>query len=458
MGKMKKISNYENKKILVLGLAKSGFSAAKLLHDLGALVTVNDGKKFEDNPQAQDLLSLGIKVITGSHPIELLDEDFSLVVKNPGIAYEHLLIQKAQSKHIPVITEVELAYQISEAAIIGITGTNGKTTTTTMIEHILNKKEGNGQALLSGNIGFPASTVAQKASKDDCLVMELSSFQLMGTYEFHPHIAVITNIYEAHLDYHGTREAYIKAKWKIQQNMTENDYLVINFNEEEWQNLAKQTKATVLPFSTKEKVQGAYLENGHLYYKGEFILSANELGVPGKHNIENALAAIAVAKIQEVDNETIAKALREFSGVKHRTQYIGTINDVKFYNDSKATNILATQMALGGFDPKHLILLAGGLDRGNEFDDLIPDIKYLKAIYLFGETKYKLQRVAKEAGIPVIQLTENVESGLYQAFEISQPGDTILLSPANASWDQYPNFEVRGDRFIEAFNQLKNNK
>ncbi|HIY58298.1 MAG TPA: UDP-N-acetylmuramoyl-L-alanine--D-glutamate ligase [Candidatus Tetragenococcus pullicola] len=455
---MKKISNYENKKILVLGLAKSGFSAAKLLHDLGALVTVNDGKKFEDNPQAQDLLSLGIKVITGSHPIELLDEDFSLVVKNPGIAYEHLLIQKAQSKHIPVITEVELAYQISEAAIIGITGTNGKTTTTTMIEHILNKKEGNGQALLSGNIGFPASTVAQKASKDDCLVMELSSFQLMGTYEFHPHIAVITNIYEAHLDYHGTREAYIKAKWKIQQNMTENDYLVINFNEEEWQNLAKQTKATVLPFSTKEKVQGAYLENGHLYYKGEFILSANELGVPGKHNIENALAAIAVAKIQEVDNETIAKALREFSGVKHRTQYIGTINDVKFYNDSKATNILATQMALGGFDPKHLILLAGGLDRGNEFDDLIPDIKYLKAIYLFGETKYKLQRVAKEAGIPVIQLTENVESGLYQAFEISQPGDTILLSPANASWDQYPNFEVRGDRFIEAFNQLKNNK
>ena len=458
MGKMKKISNYENKKILVLGLAKSGFSAAKLLHDLGALVTVNDGKKFEDNPQAQDLLSLGIKVITGSHPIELLDEDFSLVVKNPGIAYEHLLIQKAQSKHIPVITEVELAYQISEAAIIGITGTNGKTTTTTMIEHILNKKEGNGQALLSGNIGFPASTVAQKASKDDCLVMELSSFQLMGTYEFHPHIAVITNIYEAHLDYHGTREAYIKAKWKIQHNMTENDYLVINFNEEEWQNLAKQTKATVLPFSTKEKVQGAYLENGHLYYKGEFILSANELGVPGKHNIENALAAIAVAKIQEVDNETIAKALREFSGVKHRTQYIGTINDVKFYNDSKATNILATQMALGGFDPKHLILLAGGLDRGNEFDDLIPDIKYLKAIYLFGETKYKLQRVAKEAGIPVIQLTENVESGLYQAFEISQPGDTILLSPANASWDQYPNFEVRGDRFIEAFNQLKNNK
>src|SRR5699024_9451964 len=281
----------------------------------------------------------------------------------------------------------------------------------------------------------------QKASKDDCLVMELSSFQLMGTYEFHPHIAVITNIYEAHLDYHGTREAYIKAKWKIQQNMTENDYLVINFNEEEWQNLAKQTKATVLPFSTKEKVQGAYLENGHLYYKGEFILSANELGVPGKHNIENALAAIAVAKIQEVDNETIAKALREFSGVKHRTQYIGTINDVKFYNDSKATNILATQMALGGFDPKHLILLAGGLDRGNEFDELIPDIKYLKAIYLFGETKYKLQRVAKEAGIPVIQLTENVESGLYQAIEISQPGDTILLSPANASWYQYPNFE-----------------
>lgn len=452
---MKNVDEYKNKKILVLGLAKSGFSAAKLLHDLGALVTVNDGKKFEDNLEAQELLSLGIKVITGSHPIELMDEGFSLIVKNPGIPYSNPLVQKALRKNIPVITEVELAYQISEAPIVGITGTNGKTTTTTMIEHILNARSTSGKALLSGNIGYPASTVAQKARPEDRLVMELSSFQLLGAYTFHPQIAVITNIYEAHLDYHGSREAYIKAKWRIQQNMTAADHLVINFNEKEWQELAQKTQATVVPFSTREKVAGAYLENDQLVYKGEPILKSAELGVPGKHNIENALAAIAVAKLCGVTNETIAQTLKSFAGVKHRTQYIGEIAGVKFYNDSKATNILATEMALGGFDPKHLILLAGGLDRGIEFDALLPAIKNLKAIFLFGETRYKLQRVAKEAGIPIIKLTENCESAVSEAFELAIPGDTILLSPANASWDQYPNFEIRGDRFVAAVDQLK---
>ncbi|HPR81141.1 MAG TPA: Mur ligase family protein, partial [Enterococcus sp.] len=217
---MKKITEYKNKKVLVLGLAKSGFSAAKLLHDLGALVTVNDGKPFEDNPQAQDLLALGIKVVTGSHPIELLDEDFSLMVKNPGIPYTQPLVQKALEKNIPILTEVELAYQISDAPIIGITGTNGKTTTTTMIEQVLNTGLSQGTARLSGNIGFPASSVAQEVTSEDCLVMELSSFQLMGTNEFHPKVAVITNLYEAHLDYHGSREDYVAAKWNIQKNMT----------------------------------------------------------------------------------------------------------------------------------------------------------------------------------------------------------------------------------------------
>ena len=202
---MKKVTKFQNEKVLVLGLAKSGVSAAKLLHDLGALVTVNDGKPFNENPQAQELLEAGITVITGSHPIELVDEGFSLMVKNPGIPYTHPMVARALELHIPVITEVELAYLISEAPIIGITGTNGKTTTTTMIATILNENRTKGQARLSGNIGYPASSVAQEATNDDELVMELSSFQLKGTQSFHPHIAVITNLYEAHIDYHQTR-------------------------------------------------------------------------------------------------------------------------------------------------------------------------------------------------------------------------------------------------------------
>lgn len=452
---MKKITTYQNKKVLVLGLARSGFSAAKLLHDLGALVTVNDGKPFAENPEAQDLLALGVKVITGSHPIELLDEGFSLVVKNPGIPYSQPLVQKALEKKIPVITEVELAYQISEAPIIGITGTNGKTTTTTMIANVLNAGMEKGQALLSGNIGFPASSVAQTAKPEDRLVMELSSFQLMGIDTLRPKIAVITNIYEAHIDYHGSRPEYVLAKWRLQQRMTADDYLVINWNQPELEALSAKSKAQIIPFSTKKKVAGAYMLDGMLYYKEEAIMAAEELGVPGAHNIENALAAIAVGKLCDMSNEAIKQALQTFTGVPHRTQYVTTINQVKFFNDSKATNILATEMALGGFDNEKLVLLAGGLDRGNSFDELVPALKGLKAIVVFGETKEKLAAAAQAAGVKTIEMTENVETAVPLAFSLSAAGDTILLSPANASWDQYPDFEVRGDKFMAAVAELK---
>lgn len=452
---MKKITKYQNKKILVLGLARSGFSAAKLLHDLGALVTVNDGKPFEENREAQDLLALGIKVITGSHPIELLDEDFSLMVKNPGIPYSHPLIQGAMAKGLPIITEIELAYEISEAPIIGITGTNGKTTTTTMIEQILNQGMTKGRAYLSGNIGYPASSVARDVTVDDCLVMELSSFQLMGIIDFKPHIAVITNLYEAHLDYHGSREEYVAAKWAMQSHMTSEDWLVLNWNQAEVRALAETTKAQVIPFSTEEKVNGAYALEGQIYYQEETIMLVDELGVPGSHNVENALAAIAVAKLNGISTTVIRTALQHFTGVPHRTQYVGQINHVKFYNDSKATNILATQMALSGFEPEKVILLAGGLDRGNSFETLVPSLKNLKAVVVFGETKKRLAQAAKEAGVSIVEETLDVTSALPLAYQLSQAEDVILLSPANASWDQYKNFEVRGEAFIQAYQVLK---
>ncbi|HIZ53512.1 MAG TPA: UDP-N-acetylmuramoyl-L-alanine--D-glutamate ligase [Candidatus Enterococcus avicola] len=452
---MKKITRYQNKKILVLGLARSGFSAAKLLHDLGALVTVNDGKSFEENREAQDLLALGIKVITGSHPIELLDEDFSLMVKNPGIPYSHPLIQGAMEKGLPIITEIELAYEISEAPIIGITGTNGKTTTTTMIEQILNQGMTKSRAYLSGNIGYPASSVARDVMADDCLVMELSSFQLMGTIDFKPHIGVITNLYEAHLDYHGSREEYVAAKWRMQNHMTSEDWLVLNWNQAEVRALAEKTKAQVIPFSTEEKVNGAYALKGQIYYQEEAIMLVDELGAPGSHNVENALAAIAVAKLNGISTTVIRTVLQHFTGVPHRTQYIGQINQVKFYNDSKATNILATQMALSGFEPEKVILLAGGLDRGNSFETLVPSLKNLKAVIVFGETKNRLAQAAKEAGVSIIEETLDVTSALPLAYQLSQAEDVILLSPANASWDQYTNFEVRGEAFIQAYDALK---
>ena len=449
---MKTISKFANKKVLVLGLAKSGESAARLLDKLGAIVTVNDGKPFEENPAAQSLLEEGIKVVTGGHPLELLDEDFEWMVKNPGIPYNNPMVMRALEKKIPVITEVELAYLISDAPIIGITGSNGKTTTTTMIAEVLTAGGQNG--LLSGNIGFPASQVAQDAGETDTLVMELSSFQLMGIEAFHPEIAVITNLMPTHLDYHGSFEEYVAAKWNIQKNMTASDYVVLNFNQDLAKELAKKTAAKVLPFSTKEKVDGAYLDGDVLTFRGEAIMKASELGVPGSHNVENALATIAVAKLRGIDNQVIRETLAHFGGVKHRLQYVGEINQVKFYNDSKSTNILATQKALSGFDNSKVILIAGGLDRGNEFDELVPDIKGLKKMVILGESAARVKRAADQAEVSYLDASD-IRDATRKAFSVAEPGDVVLLSPANASWDMYKNFEVRGDEFLAVFKELK---
>ena len=449
---MKTISKFANKKVLVLGLAKSGESAARLLDKLGAIVTVNDGKPFEENPAAQSLLEEGIKVVTGGHPLELLDEDFEWMVKNPGIPYNNPMVMRALEKKIPVITEVELAYLISDAPIIGITGSNGKTTTTTMIAEVLTAGGQNG--LLSGNIGFPASQVAQDAGETDTLVMELSSFQLMGIEAFHPEIAVITNLMPTHLDYHGSFEEYVAAKWNIQKNMTASDYVVLNFNQDLAKELAKKTAAKVLPFATKEKVDGAYLDGDVLTFRGEAIMTASELGVPGSHNVENALATIAVAKLRGIDNQVIRETLAHFGGVKHRLQYVGEINQVKFYNDSKSTNILATQKALSGFDNSKVILIAGGLDRGNEFDELVPDIKGLKKMVILGESAARVKRAADQAEVSYLDASD-VRDATRKAFSVAEPGDVVLLSPANASWDMYKNFEVRGDEFLAVFKELK---
>ncbi|EHL76798.1 UDP-N-acetylmuramoyl-L-alanine--D-glutamate ligase [Bacillus smithii] len=450
---MKTITKFQHKKVLVLGLAKSGASAASLLHKLGAFVTVNDKKPLQENPQAQDLLEQGIKVITGSHPIELLDEGYEYIVKNPGIPYSNPLVRGALERGIPVLTEVELAYLISEAPIIGITGTNGKTTTTTLIFEML-EKDGK-RPLIAGNIGKVASEVAQKATEEHIVVMELSSFQLMGIETFRPHISIITNLYEAHLDYHGTKEEYAKAKANITRNQTEDDYLIINGDQEELIELTKFSKAKKVLFSTKRVIEdGAYIQDGSVYFRGEKLIDTEEIALPGSHNLENILAAVAAVKLAGGGNEAIRNVLKVFAGVKHRTQYVGEVNGRKFYNDSKATNTLATKAALSAFQSP-IILLAGGLDRGNGFDDLIPYLKNVKAVITFGQTAEKISETARKAGIKTIVHAENVSDAVPKAYQLSEKGDIILLSPACASWDQYKTFEQRGDIFIEAVHRLK---
>ncbi|MGM0902092.1 MAG: UDP-N-acetylmuramoyl-L-alanine--D-glutamate ligase [Bacillota bacterium] len=450
---MKQVDLYKHKKILVLGLAKSGVSAAALLHKLGAFVTVNDSKPLSENPEAQKLLEQGIKVVCGSHPVELMEEGFELVVKNPGIPYQNPMILKAIEKRIPVITEVELAYQISEAPFIGITGTNGKTTTTTLIFEML--REGGRNPLIAGNIGTVASGVAQEASQDDNIVIELSSFQLMGISSFRPKIAIITNLYNAHLDYHGTLEEYHLAKARITENQQEDDYFICNADQEEVMDIARNSKANIIPFSTKNILKkGVFVDDGWVFFNQEKIISLRDIALPGEHNLENILSAVAAAKLAGAENEAIIHVLKTFTGVRHRLQFVDEISERKFYNDSKATNILATQKALSAFDAP-IILLAGGLDRGNSFDELIPSLKGIKVLITFGQTAGKIEEAGKQAGIKTIIRVDNVEKAVPEAFNLSDAGDVILLSPACASWDQYKTFEVRGDMFIEAVHKLK---
>lgn len=450
---MKQIKTYHHRKVLVLGLAKSGVSAAALLHKLGAFVTVNDKKPLAENPEAQGLLEQGITVICGDHPVELLDEGFELIVKNPGIPYHNPIIERAFEKGIPVITEVELAYRVSLAPFIGITGTNGKTTTTTLIYEMLD--HGRKSPLIAGNIGTVAADVAQKAEKENTIVIELSSFQLMGIQRFAPKIAIITNLYSAHLDYHGTIEEYHGAKANITMNQTESDYLIINGDQQEALNIAKASRARIIPFSAKRVLEeGAWIENGTLIFNGEKIMETKDILLPGVHNLENILAAVAAAKLSGVSNEAIKGVLTSFTGVKHRLQFIDEVQGRRFYNDSKATNILATETALAAFK-EPVILLAGGLDRGNKFDELIPSLKGVKGLILFGQSAAKIEEAAVQAGIKTIEHVDNVDKAVPRAFQLSEPGDVILLSPACASWDQYKSFEVRGDIFIEAVHKLK---
>lgn len=453
------LGQYQDKKILVFGAGLSGVNAALFLQLIGAKVSLIDQKKLSEINRYQELIDQGIEVVTESDSADILDNQYDLIVKNPGIPYSTPIVKKAEENQIPIITEVEIASEINQGSLVGVTGSNGKTTTTTMIDEMLSYQE-HGQSFKAGNIGISATRIAQKVSSNDVLILELSSFMLLGINTLKPHVAVITNIFSNHLDYHLNRNNYVNAKMRITKNQDANDYLVINYDEKEWQNLAKRTKATVVPFSRLKKTkQGAYQDNNKLYFKDEYIIDAKDVLVPGEQNIENALAAIATAKIYNIKNADIAKVLKTFSGVRHRVQYVLTDdNNIAYYNDSKATDIEATQMAIRGLGDS-IVLIAGGLDRGYQFDALIPDFsQHLKGIVLYGETAELMKKAALSSGITKIEVVDNLNDATKVAISIAEKNDTVLLSPANASWDQFDNFEDRGNQFIKEVEQITGKK
>lgn len=448
---MKTLTDFPYSHVLVLGLARSGTAAVKLLLESNIKVRVNDYSTDEHAEVISELREMGADVIVGSHPLSVLDH-IEIIVKNPGISYDNVVVDEAQRRDIPIITEIELAGQLVKGSIIGITGSNGKTTTTTLVTQMLEKS--NQPVKVAGNIGTVATEVAQEIKEYEKLVLELSSFQLLGVQTFKPNIAVLLNVYEAHLDYHKTIENYQQAKFNLFMNQSADDYLVYNADDPIVTEAVIQANANLVPFSmTKKIANGAWIDDLAIYFKEEKIINKDEIVLVGDHNLENILAAISAAKLSGATNEGIQDVLTTFSGVKHRLQFVKKINDRLFYNDSKATNMLATQKALASFN-QPIILLAGGLDRGNDFMDLVPYLNHVKAMVVFGQTAKKLKELAKIADLEQVIEVADIDEAVQQASSISEVHDVILLSPACASWDQYRTFEERGDMFINAVHKL----
>ena len=443
---------FENCKIVILGMARSGYEAAKVLIKRNNEVILNDKNKNQDPKRVGELESLGVKVILGEHPKDLIDESVDYLIKNPGINDEHEIVKIARNLDIPVINEVEMAYRLlpKNVTIIGVTGSNGKTTTTSLIYEIL--KNAKLPVKLAGNIGFPLCSILNEINSGDILLLEISIQQLCNFDEFKTNIAVFTNIYDAHLDFVGSKENYINIKKRIFNRHSKKDIAILNFDNKDVIVNTSDINSSKEYFSTRNKELLCYLDGKNIVYNNNVLISVDDLLLRGSHNYENVMAAIMVAKALNVSDELIVSALKMFKSVEHRIEFVREINGVKVYNDSKATNVKATEIALSSFD-EPTILLLGGLDRGHSFDDLTQYMKNVKLIVSYGETKNRIKAYADSIKINCI-VTDNLESASKIALDNALKGDIILLSPACASWDQFKDFEERG----RLFKQYINNK
>ncbi len=444
---------FENKKIIILGMAKSGYEVAKILYKYTKDIVINDLKEDQELEHINELKQLGIKVILGDHPDDLITKDVNFIIKNPGIKNDHKYVLQAKEYNIPVINEVEVAYLLlpKDITLIGITGSNGKTTTTTLIYEII--KSANMPVHLTGNIGYPLSAFVNKIKPKDIVVTEISIQQLCNLNKFKTNISVLTNLYEAHLDFVGGYENYINLKKKIFNEHTQEDVAVLNYDNNDVVKITNDINSKKYYFSSKkENVTQCYIKENSIYYNNEEIIKFNELKLTGIHNYENIMAAILVCKHLKISNEIIRKVLMNFNGVEHRIEFVKKINDIRFYNDSKSTNIVATITALKSFSTP-IILLLGGLDRQHSFDELKDYMNNVKLVIAYGETKDRIndfcKRINKECTV-----FEDLKQATEFAYNNSLSGDTILLSPACASWDQYKNFEERGNKFKEYINNL----
>ena len=442
------------KRVLVVGLGKSGVASALFLEKRGALVAVSDAKTEEQVPQEIPLLlDHGISVESGHHG-ERTFRDQDLIVISPGVPFDVPQLVQARALGIPVIGEVELAARHLKGKIVAITGSNGKTTTTALAGEII--AAGEREALVGGNIGTPAISFVEVSTDDTWVVLEISSFQLETIESFHPKIAVVLNVTPDHLDRHYTFENYAAAKARIFENQTADDFAVLNADNAPCAAMAARAKAHVYWFSRLKQVErGAFTRGAHIVWRDgtaeQEIMPVSEISLKGSHNVENVLAGVCVGMLAGIQPVQIRRAIGAFKAVEHRLEYVATVRGVEYYNDSKATNVDATIKALESF-PGRIHLILGGKDKGSDYSLLNSLLKErVKRVYTIGAAAAKIESQVRGAEVLSVG---TLEAAIKRASESATPGDVVLLAPACASFDQFVSYEHRGRAFKEQVRQL----
>ena len=439
------------KKISILGLARSGIAAAKLAKKAGFEVFVSDAAVNEELiEKAKALNELGIDVEVGGHTPRVLQSD--LLVVSPGVPLGIDVVKAAREMGIPVISEIEFAFRFEKGRVVAVTGSNGKSTTATLIARIL--EDSGKKVFLAGNIGKPYSDVVTSTSSDSITVLELSSFQLEAIYNFSAFVGILLNLAPDHLDRYDTVDDYYRAKFRLFETQKPGSYAVLNVDQPEVAKLEGKIVADVIPFTMRDgRVNGAWLSNSIIMRRDEPILSKDEIGIPGPHNLANALASVAATIPFEVPKESLAETLRRFSGIEHRLERFLVWNGILFVNDSKATNPESLRFALLSFDSP-IVLIAGGYDKGADFSylsDLM--VKKVKAAVFTGATAEKMaQQIGGAAGFSTV--VKDFKEAVETAINLAKKGDVVLLSPGCASFDAFKNFEHRGKVFKELVKKI----
>ena len=447
--------DFKGKKVLVFGSGISGEAAAVLLDREKADVVLYDGNEKLDAEKIKGKMPASVRVVLGAFPEEMLDK-LDLTVMSPGVPTDLPIVEKMRTKGIPIWGEIELAYVCGKGDVLAITGTNGKTTTTSLLGQIMkNYKE---SVFVVGNIGNPYTSIVPETKEDSVIVAEMSSFQLETVHSFRPRVSAILNITPDHLNRHHTMEAYIAAKERIAENQTAEDFCVLNYEDDVLRKFGENVNAQVLYFSSRRKLnRGVYLDGKTIICRIDEavpVCDTDELQILGTHNYENAMAAVAMAYAYGVPLDVIRKTLMEFTGVEHRIEFVAEKNGVSYYNDSKGTNPDAAIRGIQAMN-RPTVLIGGGYDKESSYDEWIQAFDgKVKKLVLIGATREKIAQTAGSLGFTDIVMADTFEEAFEKCVEYAQPGDAVLLSPACASWGMFKNYEERGDKFKELVERL----